>query len=231
MRAAGWVMTVDFAEQRRKMVDGQLRTTDVTDRAILGAMLEIPREEFVPTRRRQLAYIDEDIEVSPASDGRPARFIMEPAPFAKLIQQALIKPHEFVLDIGCTTGYSAAVLSRLAGSVVALESDEALAQQASSMLERLDCNNVAVVTGPLNEGYAAEAPYDLIVIEGAVEHVPDVILAQLKDGGRLMAVVGLGFDAQATLFVRQDGVVSSRRLFNAAVRPLAEFRREPEFQF
>ena len=139
-------MNADFSELRTKMVDGQVRTTDVTDPAILDAMLAIPREAFVDEGRRPLAYIDEDIEIA------PGRYLMEPSPFAKLVQLAAIRPGETVLDVGAGTGYSSAVLSRLAGRVVALESDAALADRARAALAALAIDNVTVVTGPLGVG-------------------------------------------------------------------------------
>ena len=224
-------MTADFNEQRLKMVDGQVRTTDVTDVAIIDAMLSVPREEFVPARRRPLAYIDEDIEIVAAEDGRPARYLMEPSPFAKLIQLAGIRPGDFVLDVGCGAGYSSAVLSRIASFVVALESDAALAAQANTALSGHGYENVAVVEGALAEGHAAEAPYDVIVLEGAVDAVSQALLDQLKDGGRLVAIVGEGNAGRATLYVKEEGLVSSRHAFDAAVKPLAEFRRAVAFQF
>lgn len=221
---------MDFSVQRAKMVEGQLRTTDVSNVPLLDAMAEIPREAFVPGRRRVLAYIDEDLEIA-AADGTPARYLMEPSPFAKLVQLAEVGPSDFVLDIGCGTGYSSAVLSRLATSVVALECDPVLAATATSNLTDLGYDNVAVVEGPLNEGYPSEAPYDVIFIGGAVEEVPDALLAQLKDGGRLVTVVGRGNAARAFLYVKDDGIVSSRPAFNAAVRPLPGFERKPAFEF
>ncbi|PWJ85155.1 protein-L-isoaspartate(D-aspartate) O-methyltransferase [Pseudaminobacter salicylatoxidans] len=224
-------MDTDFTEQRVKMVDGQIRTTDVTDTAILEAMLTVPREAFVSARRRELAYIDEDIEISPAEPGKPARYLMEPSPFAKLAQLAGIRSTDFVLDIGCGTGYSSAVLSRLASSVVALESDPVLAEQASSTLSHLGYDNVAVVQGLLQDGYAAEAPYDAIFINGAIEELPQALLEQLKDGGRLVAVEGLGNAGVARLFLKTTGVVTGRRAFNAAIRPLPGFERVHTFEF
>ena len=224
-------MTADFQEQRVKMVDGQVRTTDVTDLAIIDAMLSVPREEFVPARRRELAYIDEDIEVTPAADGRGARFLMEPSPFARLVQLARVRPSDFVLDVGCATGYSSAVLSRLASFVVALESDSALAGRANTVLPKLGYDNIAVVEGPLAEGYASEAPYDVIFINGAVDRTPQALFDQLKDGGRLVAVVGHGNTGRAMLYRKDDGVVSSRSAFNAAIKPLGEFGVAPVFEF
>ncbi|RIK85104.1 MAG: protein-L-isoaspartate O-methyltransferase [Hyphomicrobiales bacterium] len=221
-------MTADFQDLRVRMVDGQLRTTDVTDDAILSAMLEIPREEFVPARRRPLAYIDEDIEIA---RGRPGRFLMRASPFAKLVQLAGVRPGDLVLDIGCGPGYSSAVLARIAGFVVALESDSALAGEAGSRLAALGCENVSVIEGPLPAGHAAQAPYDVILIEGAVDEVPAALTEQLKDGGRLVAVVGEGNSGRATLWLKEDGLVSSRPAFNAAVRPLDAFKRVPVFEF
>jgi len=224
-------MDLDFSLQRTKMVDGQIRTTDVTDAAILEALLTVPREEFVPRVKQPLAYIDEDLEVSPAAQGAPARYLMEPSPFAKLVQLAGIRPGDFVLDVGCATGYSAAVLSRLASSVVALECDPALAASAGETLSQLGHDNVAVVEGPLEQGYPSEAPYDVIFVGGAADEIPEALLSQMKDGGRLVAVVGQGNAGVARVFTRSGDVVSSRRGFNAAVQPLQGFLRAPAFEF
>lgn len=224
-------MTVDFQALRTKMVDGQVRTTDVTDAALLDAMLAVPREEFVPARLRPLAYIDEDLEVAAAVDGQPARYMSEPSPFARMIQLAGVQAGDLVLDVGCTTGYSCAILSRLASFVVGLESDADLAANADGNLSRLGFDNVTVVNGPLALGHADQAPYDVIIVHGAVDQVPQALLDQLKDGGRLVAVVGHGNGGFATLHMREGGMVSTRRAFNAALPALAEFRRDPAFAF
>src|SRR5690606_12021932 len=126
-----------FSGQRVKMVDGQVRTTDVTSAALLSALLSAPREDFVPAHKRALAYIDEDLAIATDDTGRPLRYLMEPSPFAKLVQLAEIRPTDFVLDVGAATGYSSAVLSLLASSVVALESDPVLAEAAQSNLTSL----------------------------------------------------------------------------------------------
>ncbi|MCV0398034.1 MAG: protein-L-isoaspartate O-methyltransferase [Rhizobiaceae bacterium] len=224
-------MEPDYAALRAKMVDSQVRTTDVTDHAIVSALLSVPREEFVPATRRALAYIDEDLLLTPAAGANPARWLMEPSPFAKLLQLARITPDSVVLDVGCATGYSAAVLSRIAQSVIAVEQDEALAQLATSTLTGLGYDNAVVVTGPLAEGYPSEAPFDVILLEGAVETIPQALLDQLKDGGRLVAAEGTGNAAVAKAWIRDGASISAVRGFNAAVKPLPGFEKAAEFQF
>ncbi|EKF40983.1 protein-L-isoaspartate O-methyltransferase family protein [Nitratireductor indicus] len=224
-------MNTDFSVQRANMVEGQLRTTDVTNTPLLQAMGEIPREAFVPSRKKALAYIDEDLEISSATGDAPARYLMEPSPFGKLIQLAEVQPSDVVLDIGTGSGYSAAVLSRLASFVVALECDENLAQSATETLSTLGAVNVAVVGGKLAEGYKDDAPYDVIFIGGAVDEVPAVLFDQLREGGRLVAVIGEGNAARAHVFVKDEGIVSGRPVFNVAVKPLPGFRKEAEFVF
>lgn len=222
---------MDFEAARTKMVDTQIRTTDVTSHSVLSAFLAVPREAFVPVEMKPLAYIDEDTQIAPAAGGNPARYIMEPSPLAKLLQLASVTKDDVVLEIGCGTGYAAAVLSLLAGSVVAVESDEALAAQATATLSELGYDNVAIVTGDLQQGYVDEAPYDVIFIDGAVEEVPETLLAQLRDGGRLVCVVGYGNAARARLYVRAHGVSSYNDYFNSAVKPLPGFRKAAEFVF
>lgn len=217
---------MDFEAARRKMVDNQLRTTDVTEHEILRAFLSVPREEFVPASRRALAYIDEDIPI-----GR-GRFLMEPSPFAKLIQLASLKPNDVVLDVGCGSGYSSAVLSHLAGSIVALESDSELAETAAANLSRLDFVTCAVVEGSLVEGYPSEAPFDVIFVEGAVQHIPQTFFDQLKVDGRLIAVEGIGNAAMARLYLKEArGVLSDRFGFNCSIKPLPGFESAGEFVF
>jgi protein-L-isoaspartate(D-aspartate) O-methyltransferase len=223
-------MDVDYTQHRVRMVDGQVRTTDVTSAALLDAMLEVPREEFVDASRRPLAYIDEDLPIAGGS-GRVSRYVMEPSPFAKLVQLADIAPNDLILDVGCGTGYSSAVLSRLGGSVVALESDAALAAKATETLARLGYDNVAVVGGDLTDGYRAEAPYDVIFINGSVDYVPDALLDQLREGGRLVAIEGRGNAGKAKRYLKADGTIAGRSAFNAAVKPLPGFEKKQEFQF
>jgi protein-L-isoaspartate(D-aspartate) O-methyltransferase len=224
-------MSANYSEMRVKMVDGQIRTTDVTNSAILLAMGTVPREAFVDASLRDLAYIDVDLEIAAAEGGRPARFLMEPSPFAKLLQLAEIQPGDRVLDVGCGTGYSSAVLSSLAGSVVALESDSRLAGRAAQLVGDLGLDNVTVVTGSLVQGVAANGPYDVIVVGGAVDEIPQALFDQLKERGRLVAVEGLGNAGVARLYLKDNGLVTGRRAFNAAVKPLPGFERIKAFEF
>lgn len=213
----------DYEKARLNMVDCQIRTCDVTNHNLLNAILEVPREKFVPESRAELAYIDEDVAIG------NGRYLMEPAPFAKLAQAVGIEPTDVVLDVGCGTGYSAAVLSRFASLVIALEEDAELADTAAKTLEELDYDNVAVVHSTLHDGYASEGPYDVIFMGGAVDFVPKALFDQLKDGGKLIAVEGLGNAATARIYVRNGDDISGRNLFNCAVKPLPGFAREAEF--
>lgn len=216
---------IDFEAARIKMVENQIRTTDVTSHSVLRAFLDIPRESFVPEKAKPLAYLDADIELS------PGRYLMEASPLAKQLQAAEITKADRVLDVGTGSGYVAALLSRLAGSVTALESDAVLAEQAAQNLKALDCQNVTVVTGELTKGHAPDAPYDLIFVNGAVEEVPVALLEQLAEGGRLVAVVGYGNAAQAKILLKEHGAISESSRFNLSVRPLPGFAKVKEFVF
>ena len=221
---------MNFEAARIKMVDNQIRTTDVTSHAVLSAFLSVPREEFVPAAVKPLAYIDTDVELQ-ASGASGRRYLMEPSPLAKLLQLAEIASTDRVLDVGTGTGYSAAVLSRLAASVVALESDDSLAGRARDALSRTGAANVEVVTGGLASGHPAGAPYDVIVLEGAIETLPDALTAQLRDAGRLVAVEGRGNAGIAKVYLNSGGLITGRRAFNAALKPLPGFERTPAFEF
>lgn len=223
-------MNIDFTGQRVKMVDCQVRTTDVTDLAIISAMLDIPREEFVPEKSKALAYIDEDIPLTESGSEAP-RFLMESSPFAKLVQLAEIKPSDVVLDVGCATGYSSAVLSRLSSQVIALESDPEFVRMATEKLASLGCDNVAVIEGKMQEGYPAEAPYDVIIIEGSVSAVPHALFEQLKEDGRLVVVEGFGNAGKARIYLKTGSKVTGRYAFNAAIKPLPGFEIARGFEF
>ncbi len=214
----------DFAAARRHMVDGQVRTADVTDPRILGAMQTIPRERFLPATAAGIAYLDLD---APAGEGN--RRLLKPMVLAKLIHAAEIADTDRVLDVGCTTGYGAAVLSNLAAEVVALEEDAKLAAAAKAHLA--DRAHVSVVTGPLTAGWPGAAPYDVIVMEGASEIVPESLFGQLKDGGRLVCVVGAGPGAKATIFRRTGDETGARHIFDASAAVLPGFVKPLEFAF
>src|SRR5262245_17500852 len=201
----------DFATARRMMVDGQVRTSDVTDLRIIAAMQELPRERFVPESMRALAYLDFDLPVT-ADAG--ARRMLKPMVLAKLIQAVDIDRQARVLDVGCGSGYSAALLARLATSVVALEDDPALAEQARNTLRSLEVANVEVVTGPLPEGWRGGAPYDVILLNGATEVVPERLLHQLGSGGRLVGVAGRPPASKAVVYGTGGG--QAIRIFDAA---------------
>lgn len=214
---------VDYAIARTKMVDNQLRTNDVTDHALISALLDVAREGFVGEAQKALAYIDDDLPLG------GDRFLMKPHVFGKLVQAADIAPGDKVLIVGVGSGYSAAVVARLAGAVIAVESDAALADAARQALAGVA--GVEVVTGPLNAGCAAKGPYNVILVEGAIEAIPPALSAQLAEGGRLVAIEGAGRAGRAMLLTRAGGEVSGRLAFNAAAKPLPGFARPREFVF
>ncbi|MGY4332873.1 protein-L-isoaspartate(D-aspartate) O-methyltransferase [Bradyrhizobium sp. LB7.2] len=174
-----------FSTARLKMVDGQVRTSDVTDRRVLDAMLMIPREAFVPVARQALSYLDLDLDVS---EGGAKRFLIKPQLTGKLLQAAEIGEGDNVLVVGCATGYLAALTAKLARQVTATECDSALAAKAKDTFAALGLANVACKAAACSEGDAAAAPYDVIVLNGATEVAPAGLLGQLKEGGRLLGV-------------------------------------------
>nr|WP_319387343.1 protein-L-isoaspartate O-methyltransferase [uncultured Roseibium sp.] len=218
----------DYSQSRRKMVDNQLRTNDVTDHRILDAVEDVPRENFVPASRKSVAYIDEDLPVGSDEGGR---VLMKPHIFGKLLQLADIRADHIVLIVGAGTGYSAAVIAKLAASVVALEEDEALFGAASESLVELGIENAVVVDGPLTEGFAAEGPYDIVFVDGAVEVLPETLTKQLKSSGRLVVIEGQGGAGVARLYQKSGEAVSSRFGFNASVSLLPGFAKTEEFVF
>ncbi len=210
------------------MVDSQVRPNDVTDYNVLEAFLSVPREAFVSAAQKPLAYIDEDLAVS--SDGTK-RYLMEAMSMSKLLQIALIDKTSIVLDVGCATGYSTAIISLLCDSVVAVESDEGLADMASQTLTELGYDNTVVVNGALELGYAKEGPYDVIFVGGAIQQLPDDLGKQLKDGGRLVVVEGTGNAGVAKLYRRDGENLGGSVAFNCAVMPLPGFEKVAEFVF
>lgn len=222
---------VDYQTARRAMVDGQVRTNDVTHLGIIAAMLEIPREVFVPENRAVLAYLDRDVAIADATASEPARYLMKPVVLARLIQAADPGPQDKVLVIGAGTGYATAVISRLAASTVALEENQSLFQKARLVLASLGSDNVTVVDGPLADGAPAAGPYDVILIDGGVETVPDPLCRQLSANGRLVAVVQSGPLGKAKLFQAVEGKCSGRELFDANAPVLPGFSLAPTFVF
>ncbi len=219
---------VDFTLARRIMVDGQLRTFDVNDIPLLDAMDTVPRERFVLPGREDLAYMDQHILVS---DGSERRFMLSPMILGRLIQALGIEAGDKVLDVAAGRGYASAVFAELGARVTALESDEALAAAARQSLAAAGFADVAVETGPLEQGCARNAPYDAILINGAVETRPEELLRQLAEGGRLVCVKGQGRAARATLHVRTGDAFGERSLFDAAAPLLAPFTLKPSFTF
>lgn len=222
---------MDFEAARVKMVENQIRTTDVTSHSVLNAFFAVPRENFVLEKSKLLAYVDCDIEIAPAAAGKAARFLMEASPLAKLLQLGVITKEDKVLDVGCGTGYVSAILSLIADKVVALEADEDLAAQAKANLAALGYDNVTVVTGDLEKGHAGSAPFNVIFVDGSVEQVPQALLDQLGEDGRLIAVLGYGHAARATVFMRERGAFSENVFFNASIKPLPGFAKAKEFVF
>lgn len=216
----------DFAQARRTMVDCQIRTNDVTEGRVVDAFLAVPREPFVPAAKQALAYLDADLPV-----GQPGsqRYLIQPMFLAKLVQLAGVKPTDVVLDVGAATGYSTAILAQLAAKVVALESDEGLAGEAKAALAPYD--NVSVTVAPLAKGAAASGPYDVILLQGSVEEVPPALFESLREGGRLIAVVGRGRAGRATIFVRVGSDFAGRIAFDASLQALPGFAKAPAFTF
>ena len=220
---------VDFERARKMMVENQLRTSNITDKRVLAAMLQVPRERFVPEGRKALAYIDEAHRLDTASGA--ARYLPSAAPFGRMVQLAGIETTDAVLDLGCGSGYSTAVLSILAATVVGVDNDPQLAALALRNSQELGLVNVSIVAGPTENGAKSKAPFDVIMLEGAVDRVPAVLFAQLRDGGRLVALIRNGATAVAHLFVKSGKDVASRAEFNASLPPLTDETPAPEFVF
>ena len=216
-----------FEALRKAMVDSQIRPNKVIDDRVIAAFMNVPRERFVTKNMQNLAYIDEDIHLS------GGRFIVEAMVMARIIQTLALDTSQSVMLIGAGTGYTAALLSSLAGSVIAIETRAQMVEKAQQAVASLDIGNVAVIKARLQDGYASEAPYDAIIIEGAVEHMPQSLLDQLSDGGRLAAIwrpegtqVG-----EACIWHKTGDAITRTPLFTAQVPVLDEFKAKPKFSF
>jgi len=217
-----------FSTARLKMVDGQVRTSDVTDRRVLDAMLTVPREAFVPASRQALAYLDLDLDVS---EGGAKRFLIKPQLTGKLLQAAEIGEGDNVLVVGCATGYLAALTAKLAHQVTATESDSALAKKANDAFAALGLANVTCKAAACTEGDAAAGPYDVIFLNGATEVTPAGLLGQLKEGGRLLGVSAESRPPRAMIVTHTHGEFGHRALFDAAAPVLPGLERAAAFVF
>lgn len=213
----------DFQQRRTMMVDTQVRPNDVTKYPVIAAMLDIPREDFVPDARRDVAYVGENVDLG------HGRVLLEPRTLAKMVDALDVQPTDLVLDIGCGFGYSAAVLGRMAQAVVAVEQDADMAAAAIQRLAATGADNVIALQGKLAEGHAAQAPYDAILIGGAIEELPDAIAAQLAEGGRIIALFAEGNLGVVRRGTKLDGRIDWRFAFNAAAPLLPGFVKQREF--
>ncbi len=219
------LVTSDFVTARQRMVDGQVRTSDVTDPRVTEAMLTVPRETFVPDSKVAMAYLDLDLEVG------DNRFLQKPVVVARLLQAAEIRSTDTVLVVGCASGYTAALAAKLAQQVHATDPDAGLVARARASLDKLGLTTVSVTVAAPAEGDSAHAPYDVIVLEGATEVVPEQLYGQLKEGGRLVGVFATGNVQRATLVTHSHDDFGSRILFDASARLLPGMQRIPEFVF
>lgn len=213
----------DFALRRRMMVDNQIRPADVTKFPVIAALLDVPRERFVPGTLREAAYLGENLPIA------RGRVMLDPRSLAKMLDILDIQPTETVLDLGCGLGYSAAVLARLAQAVIAVEEDEALASEAEQTLSAEGADNAVVLSGPLAAGAAKHGPYDAITVQGGVESVPSALTDQLRDGGRIACIFMEGALGTCRIGIKADGVVTWRYAFNSSAPVLPGFGRVAEF--
>ena len=215
---------MDHARARLNMVENQLRPSRIDDPRLLDAMREVPRERFLPKLLRSVAYADEDLRLP--SGGH----LIEPLVLARLIQAAQIRPQDVVLVVGCTTGYAGVVLARMAATVILLQLDPGAAEQIESLLEELAVDNVVVVTGEdPAAGHPSQAPYDVVLLVGAVDRTPPALLEQIGEGGRLVTVIDDGRVGKGTVFTRLHGVIGRQVVFDAHIPRLAGLRQRVEF--
>ena len=217
---------LEMTSARDNMVASQLHTNQVTDERVLAAFSELPRERFVPENMAAIAYVDEDLPIA------PGRNLTEPMVLARMIQAAAPALDEIALVLPCGSGYSSAVLAHMNLTVVALENDPNLAEMARRNLLALELDSAIVVEGQIAEGYREQGPYDVILVDGAVEFIPDALFDQLGEGGRLVTVIReAGRIGRAMLYLKSAGHVARQVLFDASLPVLADFRKAPAFTF
>lgn len=220
------VATLDYRTARQNMIDGQVRPNGIINQRLLDAMVAVPREIFLPQNMRSVAYIDEDLHLG------QGRYLIEPVVTARMLQALSLKDSDVVLEIGSGVGYTTALLAKLVNTVVAVESDEGLIERAQHALTELGIDNTVTMQGDLTAGYADQAPFDAILINGAVSAIPNAISSQLADEGRLVTVVRPSRSVGAiTLIKRVRGVSSDVSLYDAATPILSGFEAKPAFQF
>ena len=213
----------DYAARRTMMVDTQVRPSDVTKFPIINAMLSVPREAFVPSHLREAAYVGENVDLG------GSRVILEPRTLAKMLDVLDIQNDELVLDIGCGLGYSSAVIAHMAEAVIAVEEDESMASEAATLLVEHGADNVIIHEGALTAGAGEHGPFDVVIIEGAVAHVPDALLDQVKEGGRIACLFMEGRLGAVRIGYKIDGEITWRFAFNAGAPVLPGFERHSAF--
>jgi protein-L-isoaspartate(D-aspartate) O-methyltransferase len=222
---------LDFAMNRRRMVDNQIRTADVTHRPLLAAFNELPRESFLPEAVKPFAYSDRHLEIGRIEATSEVRFALAPVLVARMLQAIEPVQGSKVLHVACGTCYASAILAKLGATVVAMDEERKLLDMGEAALASVGISNVKTVVGPLAEGAAAEGPFDAIFIEGGYQKRPSGLLAQLAEGGLLIGVEGVGRAAQVMLEVKAEGVIAGRAVFDASAPLLAAFAAEPQFAF
>ncbi|HKL45281.1 MAG TPA: methyltransferase domain-containing protein [Roseovarius sp.] len=213
----------DYAARRAVMVDTQVRPSDVTKFPIIDAMMSVPREAFVPVELREAAYMGENIDLG------GGRVILDPRILGKMLDALDIQADELVLDVGCALGYSSAVMARVAEAVVAVEEDAEMAREAPGLLSENGADNVILQEGPLVQGAPEHGPYDVVVLQGAVEHLPEALSDQVKEGGRIACLFMEGALGAVRIGYRIDGEISWRFAFNAGAPVLPGFERHAAF--
>ncbi len=227
----------NFETLRLNMVNSQLLPNAITSKELLAAFKELERENFVPVTQKTQAYIDRDIKIDVATSNNQSRFILDPMVQAKLVQAANIQPTDMVLDVACATGYSTALIAKIANVVVGIEADENVAQIASQHIEQQAIDNAVIVHSALIDGYKKEAPYDVILINGLIEEVPQELFNQLAENGRLVAVVVADNSSinsplgHAFIYSKTNGTIASRMAFDACPSKLPDFNKPKQFSF